>query len=361
MARFQARQLAGPGGGGFAVWQQGGIAGINAPLASNRLVLKDGKPKASPTAYVGAARVRAVSDAKQGQGPAREGEAVIGLQFSLEPKIAWRRLTSLRLDRAVDDQDQSLESTAEPEADQGQAFRAFGGGGGGGGGAVAFVGVAGRGHELSSGTSLFSSLRLKKGEKQAKLLKELKGTLTAEVLGPVKPVITVEKLIEAAGKTFKGDGGVSVEVLEVSKGDDDQLTVKLALHPAADATPGIAIAGVAAAPLPAFPAPGGVLPVVPPAPAAKLPPRVAPAAGAIVAGVPANTQESEISLLDAKGKALQTTRHIVSFRGGDKGWEHLHEFALQLPKGQDTVKLVVSGRTPATIDIPFTLKDVPLP
>jgi hypothetical protein len=253
------------------------------------------------------------------------------------------------------------------EADEGPAFRAFGGGGGGavaggGGGAVAFVGVVDRGQDRCSGTSLFSSLRLKKGEKQARLLKELKGTLTAEVLGPIKPVITVEKLIEAAGKTFKGEGGASLEVLEAAKGDDDQVTVKLALHPAADATPGFAVAGVAAAPLPAFPAPGGVLPVVPPAPAAKLPPpRPAAAAGAIVAGVPANTQESKISLLDAKGKALQTTRHIVSFRGGDKGWEHLHEFTLQLPKGQDTVKLVMSGRTPATIDIPFTLKDVPLP
>jgi hypothetical protein len=211
---------------------------------------------------------------------------------------------------------------------------------------------------------LFSSLRLKKGEKQAKLLRELEGTLTAEVLGPIKPVITVENVVKAAGKTFKGDGSASLEVLEVAKGDDDQLTLKLALHPAADATPGFAVAGMAAAApaLPAFPAPGGVLPVVPPAPAAKLPPGLpAPAAGAIVAGVPANTQESEISLLDAKGKALQTTRHIVSFRGGDKGWEHLHEFTLQLPKDQDTVKLVVSGRSPATIDIPFTLKDVPLP
>jgi hypothetical protein len=326
----QAR-VAGPGvpPAGFVLRAPPAIAGVNAPPAKNRLLLKDGKAATSPTAYVGAVRVRPV-DANHiiPTPPGGDGEVSLGLRFSLEPKLLWRRLLSLHL-KAADDQDQTLEPAADSDATI--VYRA----------------------------NLDTSLRLKKGEKPAKSLQELKGTLTAEVFGPIKPIITVDNLLKGGGKTFKGDDGASLEVLEVSKGDDDQITVKLGLDLPADWTPGIAMAGAAAVPL-ALPAGGPVPP--PPAPAARLPLLpAAPAAGAILMGVPANNEQSEISLVDAQGKPVQTTRHILSYRGGDKGFTHMHEFTFRLPKDQDTIKLVFSGRRPVTIDVPFTLKDVPLP
>src|SRR5262249_39290750 len=141
-----------------------------------------------------------------------------------------------------------------------------------------------------NGASWHTALPLKKGEKPAKTLKELKGTLTAEVFGPVKPIITVDNLLKAAGKTFKGDDGGSLEVLDVVKGDNE-VTVTLALDAPADWPPGIAVAGVAAVPLAPPGAGGGPLPPLP----AKLPALPAGAGGGgIGMGVPANSQQNEI-------------------------------------------------------------------
>jgi hypothetical protein len=319
-------------------------------LANNRLLLKDGKAASSPTAYMGAARIRAVGASPLFPGSAvPDGEAIINLQISLEPKLLWRRLTALRIDKVVDDQDQTLVEAAASETAPPPAPPAPPGGG------IGFM-LASE-HNLGYGPSLYTSLRLKKGEKPAKTIKELKGTLTAEVFGPIKPMITVDNLLKAAGKTFKGDDGASLEVLEVTKGDDDQITVKLALDPPADWGPSIAAAGVAAVPLAL---PGGAIP--PPLPAAKLPPPpAAPAGGgAIIMRVPANTQGSEISLVDGQGKAVKMTNHTLSYRAGDKGYAHMHEFTFRLAKDQDKIKLIFSGRRPATIEVPFTLKDVPL-
>jgi RNA polymerase sigma factor (sigma-70 family) len=349
-----------PGGppAGFVLQAPPRFAGVNAPLAPNRLVLQEGKPNTSPTAYVGAARGRAVAALPRpiGAPPAPDDEFNVGFQFSLEPKLAWRRLTAFRLDKAVDNLDQALERATA--ADGGP-----GGGIGGPGGGVAFARGLSGDFTFCDGASLHTSIRLKKGEKRAKTLKQLKGTLTAEVLGPIMPIISVDNLLDAAGKTFKGHDGASLEVLELVKGKDGEITVKLALDPPADSTPGIAAAGVAVV----APAIGGAPGAVPaPLPAAKLRPApAAPAGGAIAIGglveIPANGQAREISLVDAQGKAVQTTRHSLNFRGGDKGWTHMHEFTFRLPEDQETIKLIFSGRRPASIELPFTLKDVPLP
>lgn len=342
--------------GGFGLQGPRAFAGgVSAPSGRNRLLLKDGKPASLPTAYIGAARVRANSDTKGFPAPAHEGEVNVGLHFSLEPRLLWLQFTAMHLDKAVDDQDQTLEEAVAPKDAAGPGVPGIGGPGGGI--ALAFPPDQARG--LLSGANLYTWLRLKKGEKPAKTLKQLKGTLTAEVLGPMKPLITVENLLKAEGKTIKDKDGGSLEVLEIVRDDDDQVRIKLAVDPPADWAPGAVTvaAGVVVAPPAA--APGAVPP--PPLPAAKLPPPPAPAAGAIMMGVPANSQHQEISLLDAKGKPIATTSHSLSFRGGDKGFTHMHEYTLRLPKDQDTIKLVFSGRRPATIDIPFTLKDVPLP
>jgi hypothetical protein len=352
----------GPGGlpAGPVLKAPPAAGGTNAPPAANRLVLREGKADTSPTAYIGAARIRAVSDPKiMPAPPARDGESSVHLEFSLEPKLVWRRCTALRLDKAVDDQGQTLTEAAAdntPTPGVGGAK-----GPGGPGGAIALL-PAYCDLGFCTGTNLYTSLCLKKGDKLAKTIKELKGTLTAEVFGPSKPIITVDNLIQAAGKTIKGKDGGSLEVLEVVK-DGDDVTVKLTLDPPSDlAIGGTMTAGMLAVP-PALPAPGGVLPV--PGPAAKLLPPPAPAVGAIVLGVPVNSQDAGISLTDGNGKSVQTTRYNVSYRAGDKGLSTMHEFTFRLPKDQKVIKLVFSGRlgrrSVLTIDVPFTLKNVPLP
>jgi hypothetical protein len=257
---------------------------------------------------------------------------------------------TLRIDKAVDDQGQTLAEVTNPRAGTEANYNGVTN--------VQFV-ASDRGMDLFRGPDSYTTLRLKKGEKPAKALKELKGKLTAEVLGPVKPIITVDDLLKSGGKTFKGNIGGSLELLEVAKGDDDQITVKLALDPPSDGRAAVANGGVAARA--ALPAAAGAVPP-PPLPAAKLPPLPpAVAGGAIALGFPTNSHEGEISLVDAQGQPVQPTRHTLSFRGGDKGFTHMHEFTIRLPKDDEKIKLVFSSRRPGTIDVPFTLKDVPLP
>src|SRR5262249_19130445 len=158
--------------------------------------------------------------------------------------------------KAVDDQGQALDEAAVP-ANAPAAGNAgpFGLGGGG-----AFILPPDSAPRLYGGGNLYPSLRPQKGGEPAQILKGPKGPLTPEIFGPIKSIITVDNLLKAAGKTIKGKDGASLEVLEVVKGEDDQITVKLALDPPADwASGSVAVAGVAAV-MPPLAAPGAALP-----------------------------------------------------------------------------------------------------
>ncbi|HMC65893.1 MAG TPA: hypothetical protein VKI65_13220, partial [Gemmataceae bacterium] len=110
----------------------------------------------------------------------------------------------------------------------------------------------------------------------------------------------------------------------------------------------------AAAPAPA-PAAGQAVP----------PPQAAPAqAGAVFVNarraVYANF--NGLSLLDEKGQGYQLVG--VNSQGRANGKTIVYEYTLtyKLAKGQgDPAKLIFSGQRLVTVDIPFTLKDVPLP
>src|SRR5262249_5358333 len=154
--------------------------------------LKDGKPKEVPTAYTGAVRIQALDEVQQRFGGAASGEALVGLKVSPEPKIQWQNLISLRIDKAVDDQGQKLTQATDPPDGAGNALGGGGAGfGGGWGRAAVFTGV-GALHQ-------YLPVRLKKGDKEAKSLKELTGTLTAQVLAEPEIHITVDNILKASG------------------------------------------------------------------------------------------------------------------------------------------------------------------
>jgi hypothetical protein len=242
------------------------------------------------------------------------------------------------------------------------------------------------------------AVRLKKGEKEARTIKELKGTLTAQVLTADRPYITVQDVAKAAGKTVKGGGG-SIKVLKVTRGDNDQVTVQFEL----DAPPGVqpsmnAAAGWGAMPVPA---PGGPLPVpaavpvapaVPPPPPAppkrpalplaallaeEAPPPAAPpappplppppppgrmgiAVGMPALGMPGYAGYNGLTLQDEKGGYLPCK--IVSVWVAQPGGGAKQTYQLIYRARKDVAaRLVFSGRRTITIEVPFTLKDVAIP
>jgi hypothetical protein len=287
-------------------------------------VVKDGKAEVLPTDYVGALRVRARAVKRVFYHEVRADGHVVELEFSLEPKAAWQRLVGLRLDKALDDRGQALTALAgDDKVPAGLP----------GGFDVPFVPIG--------ATEMFAPLRLKRGALEAKSLKELKGILTAEVLAPPEPVITVDDLFKASGRTFTGEAGASLEVLEATRAKGGAVTVRLALEP----------------PRPSGPAPeagGRAVPVL----------EAIPIAGTLFRGPPGRSHgglDDGLSLVDDQGHAIPVVRQGIIYRGGEKGPTHMHELTFRLAADQQRVKLVFSAVRRVTIDVPFTLRNVPLP
>lgn len=348
------------------------------PGTTASIVLKDGRAKKLPTDDRGAVRVRALPKSDM-LGEAAEGEIMLALQATPEPRLQLQYVEAVHIDKAVDDQDQKLtQVTPQVPAGAGRPGPAAAGGPPG-------VRLPPRMPFRHGQFGQSIAVQLKKGGKASKSLKELTGTLSAHLLADAKPMITADNLAKAAGKTFKGDDGGSIKVIEVKTDEQKQLTIQFEFEQPPDTTP-------AAPQMPAGPVmrPAIRLKTPPGAPAAP-PPAAPPAggAGALAAGqvqVQAQIQIqggaavgpggpggvvfvgpiNGLSIQDAKGNALPIQMGPQQFRviGGGAVNAFIATYTFTCTPGKDQgepAKLVYHGRKSVQVDIPFTLKDVPLP
>jgi hypothetical protein len=332
--------------------------------APGTITLVPGKPRTLPTDYDSAVRVRALAKADM-FGPAADGQALLALEVTPEPKLLWQSLESVRVGKAVDDQGQKLTQVTEdptpgagaavpPAVPRMPAIRP-------GLGGLAF----------SGGNSRYAVVRLKKGAQAARSLKELQGTLAARLLTEARPYITVDNVLKAAGKIVKGRDGGSIKVLAVAKDDNGQITIRFQVEQPPNVIPeaGHGNGGWGApVPIRARPAPLKVPAALPPgagaAPAAAPPPGAAAPAAAVRARLVIatfNGTSNGLSLRDDKGNVLPA-RLGVTLRAGAAGAtaEYNLYYAPQKDKGKPA-QLVFSGHKAVDVDSPFTLKDVPLP
>src|SRR5262249_18778509 len=153
-------------------------------------------------------------------------------KVSPEPKIRWQNFVNLRLDKVVDDQDQTLTQAADAPAGPGGPVPRFGPGGGGFGGGfggAAFIPNFGTLHQDLP-------LRVTKGDKESKSLKLLAGNITAQVLAEPEVHITADNILKAKGKTFKGKEGGLIKVLTVEE-NGQRLTLSLEFEAPANIVP----------------------------------------------------------------------------------------------------------------------------
>jgi hypothetical protein len=368
----------------------GGMIGMNPAV----ITVVDGKPKTVPTCYSGAVRIRALKDAPNLGIPvpspgAKDDTHQLWLEVRAEPKLQLLNIQSVAVEKATDDRDQKLEKVTAPAPDAPDAppgvvpgrlpRRALPPAP-----AVGYIGGLG-----GFGGTQYFQVPLKKGEKEAKALKEFAGTISANLMAPAEAVITAEKITKAAGETFKGKDGGHIKVTEV-KEEDGKITIKFELETPQNAAGaglggiGIAIPGgpvpvapppppapIPPAPAPALP-PGGAgfafeaeEPPAPPAPAAQIQIQIAPAVppgGGLAAPRPGYFPAQGIALVDDKGKTIaQTGGAPPKFEfvpGGTPKVEYTQEYKLE--KDQKPAKLVFSSSKMVTLDIPFSFKDVPL-
>jgi hypothetical protein len=290
------------------------------------LVLVDGPTRSLPAHVAGALRLEALPPDTHLPGqPKVEGEAVLALEASVEPRLKWHKVLDLRIDRLTDDQDQALTARVVPSAKAAaQRDRA----------AMFINGVPVYPEVDPSETdSRQLLLRVRLGKKPAKELRELAGTLTALVRTEPQTLVTVEKILEAAGHTFDGAAGGSVKVVEVSRQEEG--TIKLRLHvetPPRSLEDGLTV-------------PSNMVMIV---------------NGRRVGGDEEPLTAANFALLDAQGHPFEVVKAITT--GRRAGVARELELTYQPAEGQgDPVRFVYTGRRSALVDVPFTLKHVPLP
>lgn len=326
---------AAPAGGGFVAVPGRATVQPNA-VNPGQIVLTEGKPRALPTDDTTAARFRAL-DKTDAVGKPAAGEILLALEVSLEPRLGWQELVAVKVAQAADKEGQSLEQVTLP-ANAVPAIgvplapglpAAPGAGalpppvaaarmvaGGGMGRVVGFTDLETRSRVIA--------VRLKQGAKASTALQELSGTVTARVLTEAKALLVVDDVLKSAGKPVKGAEAGSVHVRAVQNEGNGRHTIRMELE-----------------------LPGG---------AAN---SVAHRSDRIVLGHRAvGAAQYELSLADANGNLLPPAG--VRLTAGAKGVE-LVVTTLSRPGQGAPLKLTIGERKSVSVELPFTLKNVPLP
>ena len=166
-------------------------------------------------------------------------------------------------------------------------------------------------------------------------------------------------------------------IADVSKNANGQVVIRLQLQTPTDSVPAGGAANPFApppiikfrpAPVPAPPAPGGA--AAPPAAGGGVAVggiAIAPGGAAIVIGRGGwnGHGAAGLSLLDDKGNVIKQVGSQMQFQTTDINGvvttTQMQVLTFQPEKDQEPSKLVYSARKVLSVDVPFTLKDVPLP
>ena len=339
------------------------------------IVLVDGKPNMSAADVESAVRIRAVNNPAvlANYTPVPNGEVGILLEVKVEPKLQLQQLLGVKIDKAIDNHDQMLTPTmvsgliGGPQTEEERLIRMkvmqlqaqapvqiqIGGG---------KPGYAGPG--IYYGNSYLPA-RMKKGEKEPKSLKEVRGTVSLKMRTGMEELVAVENILKAKGESVKGKGESTLKVIDVTKAENGDITVQVELQFSNEVQPKVNQPNRFPQPQP--PAINGNIRLqIAPAPAAPPPPAVPPQGGAVPGaqgGIasPAVYNYLGLDLVDAKGESLQlvkmqTTRN--QWMGNARSVSTTMTFKPQ--KEQEAAKFVFRGTRNAAVDVPFLLKDVPL-
>jgi hypothetical protein len=305
--------------------QQAGRARVIAPgllnNSSTTLTLKPGTPSSTPTCYAGAIRIRALPLPAGVQLP--PGEQQVFLEVLAEPRVPLLAISGIpQVQRAVDDQGQRWTAVADGAPAAGIARP------------LVY-------HRLANAfTRLTATVRLQApaNAQPARTLKELVGTLPLQVLGPVEPLLRVDRPQQAVGKTISGATGGSLEIVSFRKQDNGDYQVELRLQNLSVGTGPVVIRQV-------LPQPAG-----------------GPAQVQIITASASNDPSQLPVLRDAQGRAyqlVQVPRRSTRVLNGATQEELVLVFRPQPGQGEPA-SLALEAPRLVTLSIPFRLENIPL-
>jgi hypothetical protein len=286
--------------------------------------LSDGKPDALPTHYAGAIRIRALPPQTVVHGQTRkEGETLFALGLCLEAKIPLEKVVGVHVEKATDENGQSLAQITEPAPDPGANQPTFIGN------------VNGRAAGMIGTGDIQAPVKLKAGEKASKQLKELTGVLTAQVRTPPEVTMTVDNILKATSKSIEAKDGTKLTVLEVEHDEKGEVRVRVEISPLLEP---VRINGR-----------GQVRAMV--------------MVGANGMVLDFSNDAPTFKLVDAKGAEFpQPSVPSRGFKVANNVVSHELTLVFQPQQGQaEASKLQYLSSRRVVVEIPFRLKDVPLP
>jgi hypothetical protein len=289
-------------------------------------LLVDGKPPVLPTCQVGPLRIRALPPNLHASGYSRTGEEV---QFTLEltpdPRLAWGNFGNVRIDKAVDDRGQVLTQclTVPKTATDANDLDEL----------IILNDVLGE-IDAFGNSARHVPVRLFVEKLPAKTLKVLTGTLSAQVRTPPEPLIVVDQVLKAEGKTWRGPEGSSLKICKAGPDPDGNLQLKLEVQEPSMAGTSLIVRGR-----------GGRF-------------RFNGRPRAI------NAPPANLTLVDADGKSLAPSAKESTGCLVRKENELVQEYHLIYPvrPGQaEPAKLVLTGQRTVAIQVPFRLENILIP
>lgn len=306
--------------------------------AEGGMFLFDGKPRTLPTCLAGSVRVRAVPFShSQAQQSKPEGETSINLEVTPEPKMAWQGVLEVRITRAIDDKGQVLEHLGSSVGETTDAEM------------LEMVLVQRRmmrlqmmqmGAEMNGGLVNHAPqdvpVRFKLATDASKTIKELQGVVVAQVQTPPQALITVDNVLKAVGQTVRGPHGGFIKVVEANRTERGQIKLRVQVDSPGS---GLGMAGIRQV----MRVKGG-------------------RGGRVIVMDQQGDDGGSLALMDEKGQSFQMVGMEQTTVANGATWTTESTLTFQPKRGQgEPVQLIHSGRRTVIMDVPFTLKDVPLP
>lgn len=192
---------------------------------SKHITVGDGTPADLPTCVTGSVRLRAMAPTGASM-PAGESQVVV--ELTGEQRLQGFAVVGIPIiDKAIDDQAQIVKfipPEADPMATVQTGFRNVMGG-------VVIVNkngvVSKKYYSAEPQTSERTvTLRLKRGDKASKTLKEISGKITVQTIGDSEKLATVPDIRKAAGQKVDGMDGL-VQIVNVTEQDGGALAVEI--------------------------------------------------------------------------------------------------------------------------------------
>jgi hypothetical protein len=298
---------------------------------TSRLTLVAGKTPVLPTTLAGALRIRVLPAGTPlpGHLPA-DGDKLLPVEVTPEPGLGWQGVLGLRITRASDDRGRKVTPGAPYVGftDEGMDYN----------GAVFLGGMPYGVAPVNESAPRAIPVCLHAGDDSARAIRELHGVVTVQVQTPLQPLLTVDNVLQASGKAVSGEYGGLLKVGTVMRAKNGQVHLRVHLEPP--------------------PQEGDVADLMPGGRARRINRALVMWRMAQMA-----PEMPDLRLLDAKGQPWKRVEEPRQPSGAAAGVVGAQDYEPKFEPGPgqgEPARLVFMGRRTLVLDVPFTLRDVPL-